>query len=138
MHQTLPQEGYTTMTTNTATSLPGVAVEHMSYIVSEVVKNGEKTDVPQADVDDRSSSLSELGERAGHEEVENVSHGDSEANDTEAETERLEESPQKQRELNNVVLAPANGMYGDREGSAIGTLLGDFEDSGQLTAALYS
>ena len=113
-------------------------MEHMSYTVSEVVKNGENADGPQADVDDRSSSLSELGERAGHEEVEIVSHGDSEANDTEAETERLEESPQKQRELNNVVLAPTNGTYGDRESSAIGTLLGKFGENGQLAAAVHS
>ena len=126
------------MTTNTATSLPGIAVEHMPYIVSEVVNNGENADVPQADVDDRSSSLSELGERAGHEEVENVSHGDSEANDTEAETERLEESPQKQRELNNVVLASTNGIYGDRESSAVGNLFGGFGENGQFTAAVYS
>ena len=126
------------MTTNTATSLPGMAVEHMSYIVSEVVKEGENAEMPHVDVDDRSSSLSELGERAGHEEVENMSHGDSEANDTEAETERLEESPQKLRELNNVVLASANGMYGDRESSAIGTLLGELGEHGQLIAAVYS
>ena len=124
------------MTTNTATSLPGMAVEHMSYIVSEVVNNGETADVPQADVDDRSSSLSELGERAGHEEGENLSHGDSEVNDTEAETERLEESPQKQRELHNVVLASTNGMYGDPKSSAIGSMLGDFGENGQLIAAV--
>ncbi len=126
------------MTTNTATSLPGIAVEHMSYIVSEVINNGENTDGPQADVDDRSSSLSELGERAGHEEVDNVSHGDSEANDTEAETERLDDSPQKQRQLHNVVLASTNGMYGDRGSSAIGTLLGEIGENGQLIAAVSS
>ena len=118
------------MTTNTATSLPGMAVEHMSYIVSEVVNNGETADVPQADVDDRSSSLSELGERAVHEEGENISRGGSEVNDTEAETERLEESPQKQRGLHNVVLASTNGMYGDSKSSAIGTMLGDFGEKG--------
>ena len=124
------------MTTNTATSLPGMAVEHMSYIVSEVINNGENTDGPQADVDDRSSSLSELGERAGNEEVDNGSHGDSEPNDTEAETERLEDSPQKQRELHDVVLASTNGMYGDRESSATGTLLEEFRENGQLIAAM--
>ena len=113
-------------------------MEHMSYIVSELVKEGQNADMPQVDVDDQSSSLSELGERAGHEEVENVSHGDSEANDTEAETERVEESPQKQRELNNVVLASANGLYGNRESFAIGAPSGELGENGQLTAALYS
>lgn len=126
------------MTTNTATSLPGMAVEHMSYIVSEVINNGENANVQQADVDDRSSSLSELGERAGHEEGDNISHGDSEVNDTEAETERLEESPQKQRELHNVILASTNGMYSDPKSSAIGTMLGDFGENGQLIAAVSS
>lgn len=57
--------------------------------------------------DDRSSSLSEIGDRAGNDDVVSTRlgvAGGSEANDTEAETERLEDSPQKTLKHNNVVM----------------------------------
>lgn len=71
------------------------------------IQDGEKI---QVEDDDRSSSLSELGDRAI---IEHLSRGGSEANDTEAETERLEDSPQKRRGYQDVVLTPTNGAYGD-------------------------
>lgn len=57
--------------------------------------------------DDRSSSLSEIGDRAGNDDVVSTRLGvvgGSEANDTEAETERLEDSPQKTLKHKNVVM----------------------------------
>lgn len=66
----------------------------------------------QAEEDDRSSSLSELGDRAG---MVHSPHTGSEANDTEAETERLEDSPQKQRRHQDVLLTSTNGAYDDHQ-----------------------
>lgn len=83
----------------------------------------EEAQDPQDEGDDRSSSLSELGERAGHEGIECISHDVSDANDTEAETERLEDSPQKQRNSQNVVLTSANGIHDDRQSPVIVTPL---------------
>ena len=86
--------------------------------------------VPNADVDDGSSSLSELGERAGHDDADNVSGDDSDANDTEAETERLEDSPQKLRSHHNVVLTSAHDVYVDRN------IPGKIVDNGQFSTLL--
>lgn len=55
---------------------------------------------PTAEGDDRSSSLSEIGDRTGNEDIGSTRLAPldgSEANDTEAETERLEDSPQRTR-----------------------------------------
>ena len=92
---------------------------------------------PQADADDGSSSLSELGERVGHDEAEIASHDDSVANDTEAETERLEDSPHKQRKYQNVVLTSTNGIYNDRESTpAVRTISGETGNNGQFCAVV--
>ena len=64
--------------------------------------------VAGADVDDRSSSLSEIDGRPGHggsEDSNNRSRQDSAGEDTDAETERLEDSPHKPRKHQNVVLS---------------------------------
>lgn len=56
--------------------------------------------------DDRSSSLSEIGDRVGNDDLVSTRlgvAGGSEANDTEAETERLENSPQKTLKPKNMV-----------------------------------
>ena len=74
----------------------------------------------RADEDDGSSSLSELGDRAG---IEHSSRAVSEVNDTEAETERLEESPYKQRRRQDVVLTSANGTYGDHQNQSVNRVL---------------
>ena len=73
------------------------------------VENGQKL---QAEEDDKSSSLSELGERTG---MEHSSRAGSEANDTEAETERLEGSPQKQKNHQDMVLISTDCTYGDTQ-----------------------
>lgn len=81
------------------------------------IEDGEKK---QAEEDDRSSSLSELGDRAGNE---HSSRAGSEADDTEAETERLEDSPRKQRRQQDVVLTSTNGTYGDHQNQSIARTL---------------
>ena len=72
--------------------------------------------LPPNDGDDRSSSLSDIEDRTANAELgvhaQKVG-GDSEANDTEAETERLEDSPQKIRKHKNVVLNSSNNVYQD-------------------------
>ena len=67
-----------------------------------------------ADHDGRSSSLSDIGDHDVNEEVETIpaaNGGDVEANDTEAETERLEDTPLKRRKHQNVVLTSENRFY---------------------------
>jgi hypothetical protein len=64
--------------------------------------------------DDRSSSLSDIEDRTANTELALASHNirsGSEANDTEAETERLEDSPQKVRKHTNVVLSSSSDVY---------------------------
>lgn len=72
---------------------------------STASKNGLQA---SSDHDDRSSSLSDLEDRPGTEgtgTLNNKSSPVSEEEDTEAETERLETSPQKARKQRNVVLS---------------------------------
>jgi hypothetical protein len=107
------------MATNTATSLPIMTPDHLPYTVPEVAMSSDHPEEPQADADDGSSSLSELGERVGHDGPDIASPDDSEANDTEAETERLEDSPHKQRRYQDVVLTSTNGIYNDRESAPV-------------------
>ena len=99
--------------------------------------SSEQPQEPQANADDGSSSLSELGERVGHDEAHVASRDDSEANDTEAETERLEDSPHKQRKSHNVVLTSTNGIYSDRESApAVRTISGEIGDNGQFSTVV--
>ena len=75
-----------------------------------------------AEMDDRSSSLSDIGDREANDEVEQpraLPSNASDINDTEAETERLEDSPQKQRKQQNVVLTVSNHVVGDQGDSAV-------------------
>ena len=85
----------------------------------ETVTGVDHDEKLQAAEDDRSSSLSELGDRAG---IEQSSSAPSEANDTEAETERLEDSPQKQRQR-DVVLTSSNGAYGSHQDHSAAEIL---------------
>ena len=108
------------MAANTVSSIPSISPQNLSNPDLEYatgVGNGENV---QAADDDRSSSLSELGDRAG---LEHYSRAGSEANDTEAETERLERSPQKQRSQRNVVLTSTNGIYGDQKSQSVARIL---------------
>lgn len=96
------------------------------------IDDGEK--VEAAD-DDGSSSLSELGDRAG---MDHSSRAGSEANDTEAETERLEASPQKQRRQRDVLLTSTNGTYGDHQNRSVaGTLLENRARPSQISIAIF-
>lgn len=66
-----------------------------------------------ADHDRRSSSLSDLGDHIENEAMDasgREKSEDVEADDTEAETERLEDSPYKERKHQNVLLATANSI----------------------------
>ncbi|CAF9937790.1 MAG: hypothetical protein ALECFALPRED_007392 [Alectoria fallacina] len=93
------------------------------------VEDGEKL---QAEEDDRSSSLSELGDRVG---IEHSSRAGSEANDTEAETERLEDSPQKQRRHQDVVLTSTNATYIDHQNQSATHILPERTASPGLSSA---
>ena len=96
------------------------------------IDDGEK--VEAAD-DDRSSSLSELGDRAG---IEHSSRAGSEANETEAETERLEDSPHKQRRQRDVLLTSTNSTYGDHQNRSVArTLLESCASPGQISIAIF-
>ena len=122
------------MAANTVSSTPSISPPNISNPDLENatgVDNGEN--VLAAD-DDRSSSLSELGDRAG---LEHYSRAGSEANDTEAETERLESSPQKLRRQRNVVLTSTNGTYGDQQNQSVARTLPEKHASpGQSTTAI--
>ena len=108
------------MPANAVSSIPSISPQKLSkpdLDNATGVDNGENV---QAADDDRSSSLSELGDRAG---LEHYSRAGSEANDTEAETERLENSPQKQRRQRNVVLTSTNGIYGDQQSQSVARII---------------
>lgn len=68
------------------------------------------------EADDRSSSLSEIEERGMAERLDIApSVNGSDGGDTEAETERLEDSPYKVRLQQNVVLTATAELYGNGE-----------------------
>ncbi len=90
------------------TPLPQLATE-------EIMANTQEQD-------ERSSSLSEIGDAKGTEETEALQHSDedgTDADDTEAETERLENSPLKQRKHQNVVLSGEKDVSHDRVDKSI-------------------
>ena len=101
-----------TMAANTVSSISTIAPARISSLDLENASGAGDGENVQTVDDDGSSSLSELGDRAG---AEHSSRAGSEANDTEAETERLESSPQKQRRQRNVVLNSTSGTYGDHQ-----------------------
>lgn len=81
---------------------------------NELVNGIHYTRESTAEADDRSSSLSEIGDRVGNDDL--VSSRSRPANssdldDTEAETERLEESPQKPRKNQNLVMTSASHIF---------------------------
>ena len=104
------------MATGAVTSTPGMIPQELSSVDLKYATGIEESDKAQAEADDRSSSLSDLGDRTG---VEHSSHaGSEEVNDTEAETERLEDSPQKERRHQDVVLTSVSGIYDDQQNPA--------------------
>ena len=80
---------------------------------------------PDPDHGRRSSSLSEIGDHEGVEELEPVDRtngNDTDANDTEAETERLENTPLKGRKHQNVVLTAEHTIYSSQASPSANTL----------------
>lgn len=104
------------MATDTVFSLPSMAPQSTSSADLENATGFEDGEKLQAEEDDKSSSLSELGDRAA---MEHSSRAGSEVNDTEAETERLEDSPQKQRRHQDVILSSINGTNGDHQNQPV-------------------
>ena len=91
--------------------IPSQKFSSPAPMLANSVKAGK---LPINDGDDRSSSLSDIEDRTANNELGHTSHtirGGSDTNDTEAETERLEDSPQKVRRHTNVVLSSSNGVY---------------------------
>ena len=84
----------------------------------------------ESDRDDRSSSLSDLEDRPATERAAILhlrSSPPPEEDDTEAETERLEESPQKHRKHQNVLLSATAGIIEGQTGSETRSLNKDAE-----------
>ncbi len=82
----------------------------------ELVNGIRYTRDSTADGDDRSSSLSEIGDRIGNDDLASTRLGlanGSDPEDTEAETERLEESPRKVRKNKNVVMTSTSHALRD-------------------------
>ena len=109
------------MTTATQVQMPNQSPELFPNPVPlDQAPNGTPRQASEGD--DRSSSLSEIEDRAEH-------HGSKadlppssstfDVNDTEAETERLEDSPQKAHRNQNLVLTAANSLYSTTEGRYI-------------------
>ena len=118
------------MATDTVITLPNTAPQTMSSADFEHATDLEDGDRQQAEEDDRSSSLSEPG-------IEHSSRAASEANDTEAETERLEDSPQKQIKHQDVFLTSTNGSYGDHQKQSVArTLPEKFASPGQSSTEI--
>lgn len=106
------------MATDTMMSPLSVASQ-LVLDVEQSVTNGDARpqEQPMNERDDRSSSLSDLGDRGGNDGPDNELGEGSDVNDTEAETERLEDSPQKMRKHQNVVLTSTDHSHDDRRSS---------------------
>ena len=96
------------MATDTMTSPLSVVSQVLPDVDPSTTNGATRPDETMDAGDDRSSSLSEIGERGGRDEPGNEIEEPSDAIDTEAETERLEDSPQKIRKHQNVVLTQIN------------------------------
>lgn len=101
------------MATNITTALPVIYTSTLSNMDLNTADDVGHALSSQGDRDNRSSSLSEIGDRADQEQPDSITRAESDANDTEAETERLEDSPQKQRKNQNIVLTSADGIFDD-------------------------
>ena len=93
------------------TGLRGTSIlEDMHDVKASIDRRGGAT----VDLDDRSSSLSEIDDGTAAEGLENGTARpilDADGSDTEAETERLEESPQKLRAYKNVLLTASGDAH---------------------------
>ncbi|KAL8903326.1 MAG: hypothetical protein Q9171_007443 [Xanthocarpia ochracea] len=102
------------MATTTSMSVPNPAIELFSNSTTQVEAEIDQQGGRASPGQDRSSSLSDIGDR-GDENIaeleQTLSVVESDPNDTEAETERLEDSPQRLRKNQNLVLADAHSVY---------------------------
>ncbi|KAI4245916.1 MAG: hypothetical protein L6R42_010053, partial [Xanthoria sp. 1 TBL-2021] len=101
------------MATTTSMSIPNPSLELFTNPATQV---GAKiqNDVGASPEQNRSSSLSDIGDHGDEnmaEPEQALSVTESDPNDTEAETERLEDSPQKPRKTQNLVLNNPNFIY---------------------------
>ncbi|KAL9635313.1 MAG: hypothetical protein Q9164_003536 [Protoblastenia rupestris] len=90
-----------------------------------------------ANHDERSSSLSEIGETTANCDLDTVVHtnDNGEANDTEAETERLEDTPLKRRRHQNVVLTAEKRVYSSRSSpSGTAVLNGQLQQTSDISS----
>lgn len=102
------------MSTDLIMSIPTDISTHSPKNDQVLVSRAENPKEPLEEYDDRSSSLSEIGDRPGNEDMDHAQHlKDFDENDTEAETERLEDTPRKMPLYQNVVMT-TNGVYHDR------------------------
>ncbi|KAL9022632.1 MAG: hypothetical protein Q9185_000210 [Variospora sp. 1 TL-2023] len=88
--------------------IAGPSHENFAASASQLGKQMEREDEDSHLGHNRSSSLSDIGDRGSEQNQPTV---DSDPNDTEAETERLEDTPQKSRRNQNLVLTAANSMH---------------------------
>lgn len=95
------------------------ALNPLSLSPSAVPKDEQLDEIIVGDADDCSSSLSEIEDRGVTERLDiPLPVNSSDGGDTEAETERLEDSPEKTRVLQNVVLTAATDIHGNGETKA--------------------
>ena len=102
------------MATTTSMSVPNSALELFSNPTTQAEAEIDQEGGRASPGQDRSSSLSDIGDH-GDENIADLEQAlsvvESDPNDTEAETERLEDSPKKSRKNQNLVLADAHSVY---------------------------
>ncbi|KAI4148614.1 MAG: hypothetical protein LQ341_001528 [Variospora aurantia] len=96
------------MATTSPILIAGPSHKNFAASASQLGKQMEREDEDSRLGHNRSSSLSDIGDRGSEH---NQPTMDSDPNDTEAETERLEDTPQKSRRNQNLVLTAANSMH---------------------------
>ncbi|CAO1606282.1 hypothetical protein XANCAGTX0491_009781 [Xanthoria calcicola] len=95
-------------------SIPNPSLELFTDPATRVGEEMDHNDVGASPEHNRSSSLSDIGDHADEnmaEPEQALSITESDPNDTEAETERLEDSPQKSRQTQNLVLTEPTPIY---------------------------
>ncbi|KAL8851422.1 MAG: hypothetical protein Q9221_003693 [Calogaya cf. arnoldii] len=102
------------MATTTSVSIPNPSLELFTDPATQVEPEMDQNDVGASPEQNRSSSLSDIGDHGDEnmaEPEQALSVTESDPNDTEAETERLEDSPQKTRETQNLLLNNPSAIY---------------------------
>ncbi|KAL8860096.1 MAG: hypothetical protein Q9178_003360 [Gyalolechia marmorata] len=103
------------MATTTSMSVQNPALDLFSNSTTQAEAEIDQQGGRASPGQDRSSSLSDIGDH-GDENIAELEQAlsvvESDPNDTEAETERLEDSPQRLRKNQNLVLADAHSVYG--------------------------